>query len=252
MSNLPQAKQPMIRVGVIVPQSNTTNEVEFNRLAPQGMSFHFARVPLHQQMDPESHLRGLIDDLTVAAAQLGSCDCDLIVFGCTSDSMAFGDETLIPVISEASGVAAITTATAITSTLKELGVTQIAMASPYTDETNRKEAGFLQRAGFSVVAAAGLSLNTSLMQIQKMSRVTPTEVYQLALSVDCHDAEALLICCTDFNTLDVIEQLEEELHKPVVSSNVATFSTAMQHLGVAAGQEAFGQVIGALPSPQTT
>jgi len=249
MNHLPQAKEPMTRVGVIVPQSNTTNEVEFNRLAPPRLSFHFARIPLHQNMDRDSHLRGLIRDLTVAATHLGSCDCDLIVFGCTSDSMAFGDEKLVPVISEASGAVAITTATAITSTLMGLDVTQIAMASPYTDETNKREAGFLQHAGFNVLATAGLSLNTSLDQIKKMSRVTPTEVYQLARSVDCADAEALLICCTDFNTLDIIEKLETEIGKPVVSSNVATFATAMQHLGVPAGRDAFGQVIAALPRP---
>jgi arylmalonate decarboxylase len=250
MSNVPHTTAPMIRVGVIVPQSNTTNEVEFNRLAPQGLSFHFARIPLHHEnTDRDSHLRELIQDLAVASVHLGSCDCDLIVFGCTSDSMTFGDEALVPVISEASGVGAITTATAITSTLKDLGVTRIAMASPYTAETNDREAGFLQRAGFSVVATAGLSLNTSLKQIQKMSRVTPNEVYELALSVDCADAEALLICCTDFNTLDVIKKLEIQIQKPVVSSNVATFATATRQLGVAAGQDAFGQVIAALSRP---
>ena len=50
-----------------------------------------------------------------------------------------------------------------------------------------------------VVAAAGLSLNTTFDQIKKMSRVPSEEVYDLALSVDCDEAEALLICCTDFN-----------------------------------------------------
>ena len=250
MSNFPQTEQPMTRVGVIVPQTNTTNEIEFNRLAPRGLSFHFARVPLHQNLDRESHLELLSKDLGVAASHLGSCDCDLIAFGCTSDSMAFGDDTLVPLIREASGgVPAITTATAITSTLQNLGITRLAMASPYTEETNRKEARFLQRAGFSVIASAGLSLNTSLERIQQMSRVTSHEVFQLALSVDCAEAEALLICCTDFNTLHVIEELEAELHKPVVSSNVATFAIATQYLGVPAGKDGCGQVIAALSRP---
>jgi arylmalonate decarboxylase len=160
--------------------------------------------------------------------------------------MAFGDDTLLPVITAASGVAAMITATAITSTLEGLGVSRIAMATPYTDETNLKEAGFLERAGYSVLASAGLSLNTTLEMIQKMSRVSAAEVYRLVRSVDCADAEALLICCTDFNSLDVIERLEADLGKPVISSNVATFAAAMRELGVAAGRDGFGQLIASL------
>ncbi len=240
----------MIRVGVIVPQSNTTNEVEFNRLSPPGLSFHFARVPLHKDLSHEVHLDTLLKDLEIAAAQLGSCSCDLIVFGCTADSMAFGDEALVPVIRAAAGVPALTTATAITSTLIELGITRISMASPYTDETNKKEAAFLERAGFSVIAAAGLSLNTTFDQIKKMSRVTSDDVYDLALSVDRDDTEGLLICCTDFNTLDVIERLERKLGKPVVTSNTATYSAVMKLLAFPGGQPGYGQIISDLPTPE--
>ena len=31
------------RIGVIVPQSNTVNEAEFARMAPEGVTFHFTR-----------------------------------------------------------------------------------------------------------------------------------------------------------------------------------------------------------------
>ncbi len=55
----------MIRAGVIVPQSYTTNEVEFNRLAPHGLSFHFARIPLHKDLAHKSNLDTLVKDLEV-------------------------------------------------------------------------------------------------------------------------------------------------------------------------------------------
>lgn len=80
----------MIRAGVIVPQSNAANEVEFNRLAPHGLSFHFARIPLHKDFAHKSNLDTISQRLRGGAADLGSCDCEIIVLGCTSDSMAFG------------------------------------------------------------------------------------------------------------------------------------------------------------------
>ncbi len=238
----------MTRVGVIVPESNTTNEIEFNRLCPPSLSFHFARVPLHKGMDQDAHKGVLMNDLAVAAGHLGSCDCDLIAFGCTSDSMKYGDEILLPVIRDAANTPALTTASAIISALEALSVKRIAMASPYTEETNREEAAFLNRAGFDVVAMNGLGLNTTLDRIKMMSWVPAEGVVDLALSVDCDEADALLICCTDFNTLDVIDQLERTTGKPVVTSNVATFSAIMRQLEVPAGQTGFGNIIAELPS----
>ncbi len=35
------------RIGTIIPVSNTTNETEFNRMKPDGVTVHFTRVPLH-------------------------------------------------------------------------------------------------------------------------------------------------------------------------------------------------------------
>lgn len=249
MNNETVQPNRMVRVGVIVPESNTTNEIEFNRLCPSGLSFHFARVPLHKRLDQDAHKGVLVDDLAVAATHLGSCDCNLIAFGCTSDSMKFGDDFLLPVMQEAAGAPALTTASAILSTLNALGVKRIAMASPYTEVTNREEAEFLERAGFDVIAMAGLGLNTTLERIKMMSRVPADEVFELARSVDCEEAEALLICCTDFNTLDVIDKLESSINKPVVTSNVATFSAIVRQLRISAGQTGFGQIIATLSLP---
>jgi maleate cis-trans isomerase len=62
--------------------------------------------------------------------------------------------------------------------------------------------------------------------------VPTEEVYAHAKAVDHADAEALLICCTDFNAIDVVEPLEAELGKPVVTSNTATLWAALRAVGI--------------------
>ena len=37
-----------LRVGLIVPSSNTTMEPEFYRICPEGVNIHTARVPLEE------------------------------------------------------------------------------------------------------------------------------------------------------------------------------------------------------------
>ena len=219
------------RIGVIVPPSNTVNETEFNRLKPDGVTFHFTRSPLHP--DPAADgFAEMMRDLDRACGDLATCAVDLVAYGCTSGSMACPADRLLGKMREASGADAVSTAGAILVALNALGVTRIAMATPYTDETNAHEAEFLEEHGIEVVAASGLGLNASLEKIQRISRVPPKTVFDHALAVDRPEAEALLICCTDFNTIDAIEPLEEALGKPVVTSNAATLWASLRALGI--------------------
>ena len=242
---LPENTKPIgwrSKIGVIVPPSNTVNEAEFNRVVPEGVSFHFTRSPLHA--DPAAdNFAAMLSDVSDAMTDLAACRVDYATFACTAGSMACPTDRLLGTMTETAGVPANSTAQAIVVALRTLGVTKIVMASPYTDETNGHEAHYLSERGFEVMATAGLALNTSLKNIQKISRVPPPDVFKHARSVDRPDAEALLICCTDFNTFDSIEPLETELGKPVISSNSATLWHSLRSAGIADSIEGLGTLL---------
>ena len=230
------------KVGVIVPPSNTVNEAEFNRFAPAGVSFHFTRSPLHA--DPAADdFQEMLSDVKRAMGDLAACRVDYATYACTAGSMACPSDRLLGTMSETDNIGANSTAQAIVAALSALGVTKIAMASPYTDETNAHESHYLEDHGIQVLATAGLGLNTSLENIQKISRVPPAEVFAHAKSVDHSDADALLICCTDFNTFDAVELLEKELGKPVVSSNSATLWHSLRSAGIEDRIERLGTLL---------
>ena len=230
------------RIGVIVPPSNTVNEAEFARMAPDGVTFHFTRSPLHK--DPAADdFREMMADLEQALGDLVACNVGLTTYACTAGSMACPADRLLGKMKDVAKVEAVSTAGAILQALEALGVRCIAMATPYTDATNDHEREYLEEHGIEVLATAGLGLNTSLEMIQKISRVPPPQVLAHARSVDHPDAEALLICCTDFNTLDVIEPLERELGKPVVSSNTATFWASLRAAGIDDRIEGYGRLL---------
>lgn len=230
------------RIGVIVPPSNTTNEIEFNRMKPDGVSVHFTRTALHQNPAADD-FRAMLADVAEASADLAACKVDVVAYGCTSGSMACPADRLIGTIRRAAPVPAISTAGAIVDALRALGVRRIGMATPYSEETNAHEKAFLERNGFEVLAMAGLGLNSSLERIQKISRVAPKDVLAHARNIDRPDAEAILICCTDFATIDIIETLERELAKPVVSSNTATFWSALRAGGLAERVSGYGRLL---------
>ena len=219
------------RIGIIVPPSNTVNEAEFHRHAPDGVSFHFTRSPLHTNPASDDFVE-MLTDVAHAMADLSACRVDFATYACTAGSMACPADRLLGTMSAAGKTPANSTAQAIVAALQTLGARKISMASPYTDETNAHEAHYLEDHGIEVLAMAGLGLNTSLENIQKISRVPPSEVFALAKSVDRPEAQAILICCTDFNTFASIEPLEDELGKPVISSNSATLWHTLRSAGI--------------------
>ncbi|MDA1326445.1 MAG: decarboxylase, partial [Proteobacteria bacterium] len=66
-----------------------------------------------------------------------------------------------------------------------------------------------------------------------------------AKSADRADAKALLICCTDFGTADVVQTLEDELGKPVITSNTATFWAALRGAGIERPIKGYGRLFAA-------
>ena len=102
--------------------------------------------------------------------------------------------------------------------IKELDIKKISLATPYIEELNRKEKEFLEANGIKVLKMVGLGIRENI----KIGRVKPETVYNLALKANIKNSDGLLISCTNLRTIEVIERLEEELKKPVISSNTAT------------------------------
>jgi arylmalonate decarboxylase len=230
------------RIGVIVPKSNTTNEVEFNRMKPDGVTVHFTRFALHT--DPaKDGFKALLADTREGCEELKLCNVSTIAFGCTAASMACPPEKLIPAMQAVTPVPCTTTAQAIVDALRTVGAKRIAVATPYTDRMNQGIKAFIERNGVEVLAIKGLGLGETPETTGKLSRVPPKDVYAHVKSVDRKDAEAVLICCTDFGSLDVIEPLEAELGKPVISSNTATFRAALRGLGINDPLRGYGRVL---------
>ncbi len=217
------------RLGLIVPSSNTTMEEEFRRFLPDGISLHVARVRLRKVNVEE--LRRMENYVEDASERLADAEVDLIIYGCTTGSLVGGigyDLSLISKIENRTGIPAIATATAVVEALKHVGANSISLATPYIDEVNEKERKFLEDSGFNVLALEGLGLEDNL----DIGKQYPEVAYRLGKKVFRPESDALFISCTNFRTFEVLEHLEADLRKPVISSNSATLWSALRKLGI--------------------
>jgi len=213
------------QLGLIVPSWNTVMEYECWRMASPGISIHSSRIP-HTEDSEEAFLH-MIETAPAAAEVLAHAKVNAICFGCTGGSFVKPgyDQEIIDVIVAATETPTTTTSTAINEVLKYLKIKSVAIASPYPEWLNDRLAAFLEDSGFNVVSKRGLNVECPAF--------LPAEnAYQVASDSNCEEAEAILISCTNFRTLEVIEQLEKHLGKPVISSNTASMWKLFQLAGV--------------------
>lgn len=224
------------KLGVLVPTLNNTMEPELYKMAPEGVSVHFSKIK-----EDEEDLRRMAEEIPRTAAELADAEVNIIAFGCTVGSLIGGtgyDEQLIRKIEETAHIPAITTSTAVISALKELRARTLCVATAYEEELNRKVREFLEAHGLEVLGVKGLGCKGL-----EAAHISVKRVYELAKEVSDLEADALFISCTDLRTLDVLETLEFDLNKPVISSNQATMWLMLKKVGIEEPISGYGTLL---------
>jgi maleate isomerase len=236
----------MSRIGLLVPSSNTTVEPEFYRALPPGVTLHVARLFL-ARITPDSIL-DMVQDLETQSRNLASAGVDVIVLGATAPSFIKGlgyDREIVKRIEAATGKRATTTSTALIEALQTLGVSRVVLGSAFDDSINTIARKFLEANGVEVLAAHGLGYVDNLA----VGRLDVSTACDLARKIDRPDAEAIVLACTNWKTMDAIERLERELGKPVVSTVQVSVWAALRAIGRIEGVPGFGQLLRDLSAP---
>jgi len=230
----------MARIGLLVPSSNTTVEPEFYRALPRGVTLHTARLFL-TRIAPESILR-MVEDMETQAKLLASADVDVIVLGATAPSFLKGlgyDHELIQKLESATGRKATTTSTALVQALQHFGAKRVVLGSAYDEKVNGIAKAFLEASGTEVLDMKGLALVDNLV----VGRLASDTAYDLALKVNRSDADAIVLSCTNWQTMDAIERIERETGKPVITTTQASVWAALRMIGHTESISGYGRLL---------
>ncbi|MBW8635894.1 aspartate/glutamate racemase family protein [Hoeflea sp. WL0058] len=232
------------KLGLIVPPTNTVNEAEWARMVPDGVTYHTHRMSLHSDTHTEAGEAALYADLDTAIGMLAQCGADAIAYACTAGSMITPAQSMPDRLSERTGRQCVTTSAAIIDALKTLGVVQLSVATPYADALNAHETEFLEAHGFEVLRLIGLGIGAGgPSEYPRIARTPLEAVADHARAAFVPGSDALLVTCTDFPTLPLVESLEAELGVPVVTSNQATFWSMLRAVGVQDRFQPFGRLL---------
>lgn len=233
------------KLGVIYISSSTTLEREWHMALPGTVSFHTDRISLKDAQATEKDLLDMVNSSQIeeAAGRLAEAEIDIIVFACTVGSLIGGpgwDKKLVKRIEAASGgIPATSTSTGLINALAHLGAKKVSVVTPYLEELNVLEKRFLECNGFEVVNIKGFNVEKD----QDIARLEAERIIDMAREVDSPSSDCLFISCTNTRSIEVIEALEKELKKPVLSSNQVSLWDALRKVRFSGSIKGYGSLL---------
>jgi maleate isomerase len=231
---------PRARVGFIIPSSNRMVEPQMQQFLPAGVIPHFARIGMTNRH--KAPLDQLLPRITHAAELLADAKCNVVALQCTGTSMSGGVDMERHVVAEIARVAgrpALSTASALNAAFAALGAKRLVFISETKQEEHNQKLLYLREAGYELVADRAASLGGT----DAYCSTPPRFWYDLASSLRNDAADAYFLSCANIRSIDVIEDLERELLKPVVTSNQAAIWYSLRAIGIGDHIPALGTLL---------
>lgn len=205
---------------------------------------HVTRISCLDAQDPKEKeiiLSKMRVDAIKAAKELAYVKPAVIAFCCTSGSFVKGEihnKEIITNIEKETNIRTITTSTAVLEALKQLNIKKIAMATPYPKEITTKGVKYFEEniPSLKVVSLKCLDL------WENFGDLYPESAYIATKEVNVPETEAVFISCTAWRTIEIIDLLEKDLGKPVITSNQATMWAILKNLNIHS-VEGYGQLL---------
>jgi maleate isomerase len=209
------------RIGLLVPSSNTVLENDVHRnLSHECYTIHTARMYL-VATTREAEIEMITQHAPKAAADVGTAEPDLLVFGCTSAGSLFGlgyDAEICEKLGNIAGCASMGTISAVAEALNQRGFRRVAVLTPYIDDLTQAVANAIRSPVRTVVCAHGMGIDVNVA----LADPTPVEIVTFAETcLRRASFDGIFMSCTNFRALEAVPALETRFNVPVMTSNLA-------------------------------
>jgi len=221
-----------LRVGLLVPQNNTTMHVELPAWLPTGTGCQRIGIPRSAGLLTLPDLGPYVDQALTLAQTFAGGSIDVTVYGCTAAGILAGparDAEIAARLEQVTGTPAVTTAGSMLAWLRASGARDIALVTPYSDAVNDQLVEFLAGAAIRVRALSSFKADG----VAALGRITAQQVAGRASALmrdEGRNCDALFIGCSQLPTLEILDDLRARLSCPVSSSIHATAWQVMQRV----------------------
>ena len=256
----------MARIGMFIVGTEAVPEAEWWAMVPSHVSVHAARVtaraPWARWQDGRAGVT-LEDDLARGIRQFAAMRLSAIVVGHTSSSILGGkgwDEAVVAALKAEIGDAALGSAAFVTTNgldtiaaLHASGVERPLLVLPPWFNDDIVAAGVRYYTDHGIAPTAHLRY----VPVEKWHNVPPGDLYPRGMGFEQEiaslhaqivaacpaDADGVLIGGTGFRCVGILDALEQELKRPVISANQASLWHCLRRAGVDTKIDGYGALL---------
>ena len=218
-------------IGLLVLATDQTMEHEFHHLIRMpGVAVYESRLYNDPNITPET-LRAMRELIAPATELiLPGTPLDVVAFGCTSASMALGEEEVFRQIQRARpGVACTTPITAAFAAFKTLGMRRIGILTPYAPAVNAVVREYLDTHGANVASFATFDKRDD----REAARISVDSITAgVAALVRGSRLDGVFVSCTSLRLAEHVAAIEAQVGVPVTSSDHAMAWHCLRLAGV--------------------
>jgi maleate isomerase len=215
-----------VRVGLLIPSSNTVMEVDFYRRLPSHVTLHTGRMYM-ESTTPEGEGVMLDEHALPAARDVGTANPHVVVFGCTSAGALRGNDydlDLCRRIADQTEAEVVSVIVSVRAAIRARAAARVGVVTPYVDALNEKIRESLEADGLEVPVIRGLGITENF----DIARVPPEEIVAFAIeSLREAPVDLVFASCTNFRAMEAIGMIEERLQAPLVTSNQAALEATL-------------------------
>jgi maleate isomerase len=213
--------QRSIKALIVVPENNTTMEPEISALCPALAPIPVARVKRPARTLLLEDLPAYADATLDAIEPFAAEQFDLVIYGCTAVGFLgglAGNARMVEKLRERTHATVVSSAGAMLDVLRDAGVSNTAVVTPYLKPVNDGLHAYLESAGIAVEILNSFFCKTTA----ELGQITEEQLLELALRTVTPQSKSLFIACSQLPTLNAIAKLRAQLDIPVWSSIQAT------------------------------
>jgi len=242
-----------LRVGQIVPSSNTTMETEIPAILrareahfPERFTFHSSRMRMKKVVKEE--LEAMDRDSDRCAIELSDAKVDVLGYACLVAIMSMGlgyhrvSQERLARRTEENGAYApvVTSAGALVDGLKAMGMKRISIVCPYMKPLTKLVVEYIEHEGIEVKDWLALEIPDNLA----VAAQDPQQLREIYRRLDLANVDGLVLsACVQMQSLPAIEAVERESGVPTLSAAVATTWQMLRELGLRAEVPGCGSLL---------
>lgn len=232
----------MKQIGLISPNLSEDTLVDVYKLLPEGVHIEGRALDVGKYVDSEFHraeqaFSGLVRELIQHPLDFLMITGELFL----SYKGPGSDRLILASVREITPTPASTVLTAVVHGCQALGLRRVVMASPFPEDQDKRLVRFLAHDQIEVVAHRCLGYQNS----KAIWALSPETGYDLASSLmrEFPDVDGIYMPCNKWRIISVIERIEREFGKPVVTNTQAWVWEALRGMGMMKPIQGYGRLL---------